>query len=249
MRLGHWAALAAALGAAAAGWAQGAISFGGAQAISLRLGGSSLMTLVRRPDVQRHLEVSMNQRAKLEETTVKPQAIRVSVQGGDGANQADTQRKIEDQIKAQLGDRDAKLKEVLRPEQYQRLVQLDRQWRGPLSLADADVAAAAGVGAEARSRIAAISGEYEREKQAVMMELAQKQKDASPDGSKRSVMIKMDTKQLENPLSPQYQKLDKAKRAAEARALACLTAEEKKGWEAAQGAPFTFRKDVPGVRF
>jgi hypothetical protein len=53
---------------------------------------------------------------------------------------------------------------------------------------------------------------------------------------------------FESRLSPARQKLDREKKAAEARVEAVLSTEEKAAWQAAIGEPFTFRPDPPRQR-
>src|ERR1051325_9926158 len=100
-----------------------------------------------------------------------------------------------------------------------------------------------------RAEISRIAAEYNRTKSEVMMSLTQQTADASPDGSRRAVMMRLDASQLENIHSPAYLKLDAAKQAAETKIMALLSPEEKAAWNQAIGTPKLFRKYLPGNRF
>ncbi len=218
---------------------------------AIRVAGGGLSSLIRRADVQRAIHLSMRQRAELDAVFQGSASGRVvvSVRGEETASRNALQQQADEQIRAQLGDADGKIKAVLTAEQWTRLNQLDLQWRGPLAMADQVVAERLKLSQESRNEIAPIAARYGAVKSEVMASLTQAQEDVSPDGSRRTVMMRVNADELERPFSPARQKLKKAKREAEKAILAILTEDERSRWTAACGAPFTFRADIKGLRF
>lgn len=211
---------------------------------------NSLLPLIRRADVQKEIRLTLQQKDALADVLdPAKQQIQLHITADQNSTAADRRKQIEDQITAQLGAPEEKIKAALRPDQYDRLVQLLCQWRGPLILSDTQVAAKLRVAPERRADIAKAAAEYERVKQEVMASLTQQTQQDSPDGSKRAVMMRVDTSDLSKPLSPAYKKLSAAKRQAEDVILAALSPDERAAWKSAQGAPFAFRQDLPGNRF
>ena len=147
-----------------------------------------------------------------------------------------------------MGDVEARIRKILRPEQWQRLQELSLQWRGPLALADPEIAEKVKLQPERRAEIAAIASRYAAAKSEVLMSLTQISEDASADGSRRTVAVRLDTSELEKPMSPARQKIEAAKKEAENKILSLLSDEEQANWQALCGKPFTFRKDLPGLR-
>lgn len=208
-------------------------------------------TLLRRSDVQNALLLDMRQRRELRAILEEPTAARVSVVAGgqDPLDESALRRHVDEQIRAQAQSPDDGIRKVLRPEQWERLQQLCLQWRGPLALADPAVAERTGIKPETRSEIAKVAGEYEGVKRQVFESLSHTRQQASPEGSPQTVAIRIDTAELERPLSPLRKKLEQAKSDAERRILRLLTAEERSRWDALCGKPFSFRTDLKGLRF
>jgi hypothetical protein len=222
---------------------------GGSLPVFSMAGQRSLLPLLKRPEVQNAISLDLKQKQALEDLLNNPQrsAIRINAVNEGDRDPEKIRKQIEDQIKAQQGGVEERIKSVLKPDQYDRLLQLDLQWRGPLALADQKVADRLKIAQESRREIAPIAGEYHAVKAKVMMELAQQSQEGS--GGQVRVMMKLNTKELENPLSPSYKKLDAAKKEAEKKILAVLSPEDKATWKQAQGAPFVFRTDQRGNRF
>ncbi len=251
-----WSVYAGMLAADAACGAPAAAQLGGTQTLrlatpALRIAGASLTALLRRADVQNGLKLGIRQRNELSDILAQPSQMRVAVtlSGSDANDPGSAQRQADEQIRAQLGDHDARIKAVLTAEQWDRLQQLSLQWRGPLAMAEPEVAQQVRLSAEHRSEVARIAAEYAAVKSEVMASIAQKQEDASPDGSRRMVAIRLDTSELDKRFSPARQKLEKAKQDAERTILAALDPDERARWKAACGATFTFRSDIKGLRF
>ncbi|MBM3495989.1 MAG: hypothetical protein FJX72_16950 [Armatimonadetes bacterium] len=218
---------------------------------ALSVAGGGVSTLIRRSDVQGALRLGMRQRSAINETLnqQQPGRVMVSVRADQNSTPDSLRQQADDQIRAQIGDRDGQIKAVLKAEQWERLLQLDLQWRGPLALADPKVAARVELSGETRSLIAPVATVYNATKSEVMASLAQRHEDVSPDGSRRSIAMRLNTSELDKPMSPARKKLEKAKREAEDEILGALTPDEKRRWKSACGEPFTFRSDIKGSRF
>jgi hypothetical protein len=226
------------------------IRLGGLSGGPLLLGGGmdgpKLRQLIARPDVQRGLDLNLHQKNAIAELLKDPNVGRIQVRfDGSAPTDEETRRKaIEDQVRAQSGSLGEKVQKILKPEQYDRFLQLDLQWRGPLALADSKVAEKLKLSPESRVQIEKAAAAYRVTKQEVMMKLAER----NDDGNGR-VMVRLNTKELDNPQSPAAKQLSKAKQEAETQILDALKPEEKSRWNKAQGEAFTFRVDIPGNRF
>lgn len=218
---------------------------------SVGIGKMSLMALLKRPDVQNGIQLDLRQRNELQALLAEPSQLRVSVAVRGDASDAgrNAQQQAEEQIRQQLDGGEARIKAILRPEQWERLQQIRLQWQGPLALAEPEVAQKAELSAEHRSEIARIAAEYAAVKSEVLASLSQTREDASPDGTRRMVAVRLDTSELDKPFSPARKKLEKAKKEAERQILAVLSREERARWDSMCGKPFTFRTDLKGLRF
>jgi hypothetical protein len=223
----------------------GGLPFGGPIMVS---GGTNLLPLLKRPDVQSTLGLGLRQKNELNDVLNSPQKFTIKMV--DNGNLSDDERKkeMDKQIAAQLGGPEEKIKAILKPEQYSRLQELMLQWRGPIILGDAKVADRLKLEPEHRAQIAQIVSEYNAEKMKVMASLTQvsDSSDGAGNSGKVQRMMRVNTQELENPLSPSYKALDGAKKDAEKRILAVLSSDEAAAWQKAQGAPFTFRTDIKG---
>jgi|SRR5579871_3383038 len=210
----------------------------------------NLLPLLKRPDVQNQIVLSLKQKNDLDDLLNNPEAgsLRVRLEASPDQDEESRRKQIQDQIDAQQGSVMGKIRSVLKPDQLDRLNQLQLQWIGPLILGDSKVAERLKIGSAHRAEIGRIAGEYQAVKGQVMMDLAQKDEQTSPDGN-QLVRVRVHTEELEKPLSPAYKRLSAAKSAAETQILALLSDAEKAAWKAAQGAPFRFRTDLPGNRF
>lgn len=233
--------------------AQVSVTVGGSQLTTsaLSVAGSGPRTLLRRADVQSHLHLNMHQKAQLNEMWKSPEQMRVALtfSGQDAPDPDAARRQAEEQIRAQLGDRDAAIKAILTSEQWDRLTQLDLQWRGVLALADPQVAKLVELSSESQVEVVRIAAAYTATKTEVMTSLSQKTEDSSPDGTRRAIMMRIDTSELDKPFSPARKKLERAKQEAEKQINSVLTPDEKARWRKAIGEPFTFRADIKGLRF
>jgi len=214
--------------------------------ISLDTGKTSIATLLRRSDVQNAIRLDMRQRRDIRALLDEPVGFRV--QGGPDAALDDARPRAQQQMRGQMGDAEAQIKAILKPAQWQRLQELSLQLRGPLALADPAIAEKVKLTPEHRAEISAIASRYAAVKSEVLMSLAQTNQEASADGSRRTVSVRLDTSSLERPMSPARQKIEAAKKEAENKILSLLSDEEQANWQALCGKPFTFRKDLPGLR-
>ncbi len=213
-------------------------------------GGSNLLQPLRRDEVQSHLHLTAKQKLELEDLLKNSPRTRVSVTANsqDANDPESIKRQIEDQLAKQRTSLDDRIKAVLKPEQYSRLRELALQWRGLLSLGDSTVAEALKISPQHRSDINHIMGDYNMRKGEIMMAAAQTNENA--DGSGRVARtIRLDASKLLQPGSEAFKKLTSIKAEAESKINGVLSADEKAAWKTAQGEPFTFRTDVPGMRF
>jgi hypothetical protein len=224
-------------------------SFRGLPGMGITGAMTSVTSLIKRADVQGHISMTIKQKNDLNDLMKGPQGIRVAIESQTPLSEEERSKKIREQIEAQLAAPEERIKSVLRPEQYSRLKELQLQWAGPLILSDSKTAAKVKISPEHQGEIGKIAAAYAQTKQDVMSALMQHETQSSPDGSQKAVMVRLNTKELENPVSPYTQKLTAAKKGAEQRIMAVLSAGEKDSWKTAQGAPFTFRTDLPGLRF
>jgi hypothetical protein len=148
------------------------------------------------------------------------------------------------------GELSEQIKQLLRPEQLTRLYQLDYQHRGPLALADPQVAQAVKLSPETQQKIAPIVNEYRNQaaemRRAFFQEMFQNnQQGQQPQaGQPGPGGRRPNFQDLQQRMGPLQQNLAKLKAETEAKIIALLTPEEKANWQALQGAPFTFRKDI-----
>lgn len=226
----------------------GGLRFGSPIMVS---GGTGLLPLLRRSDVQSGVSLSLRQKQQLAEVLNSPQRITINMVNNGNLDEEARRKEMEKQVAAQLGGPEEKIKAVLRPEQFARLQELMLQWRGPLILGDAKTADRLKISPESRAEIHKAAAEYQAVKAEVMASLTQVNDTPGQDGPNKSLrrMVRVNTEELEYPLSPAYKKLDAAKKEAEKRILDVLTPEERDSWRKAQGAPFTFRTDIRGNRF
>lgn len=208
--------------------------------------GKKLRQLITRPDVQRGLELNLKQQNDITEIFKDPSNshVQVKLESNGQADPEELKRQAEEQVRAQTGSVEEKVQKILKPEQWDRFVQLDLQWRGPLALSDQKVAERLKIEPLHRQQIEKAAAAYRVEKQEVMMKLAER----NDDGNGR-VMVRLNTKELDNPNSPSSKQLTKAKQEAEKKILAALSEEETARWNKAQGDSFKFRVDIPGNRF
>lgn len=216
------------------------------------------MGLLQRPEVQNELHLDLKQKnaiADLQEQTRDGlrQRMRQAMQGlnpREMRNMTPEQRRqrmqeLQPQIQAAMqswqGELDAKIKAVLKPEQITRLYQLDKQRRGPLSMADAKVAEEVKLTPERRQAVQRVYQEYQQQQGDLMrqaFESMRQNAEARPNQPP-------EFPDFFSRLSPWKQKMDKIRKESEAAVLALLDADEKAGWKAATGDPFTFRADPP----
>lgn len=218
---------------------------------ALSVSGGGLSSLIKRADVQTGLKLNLRQRNELGALLREPNQIRVAVTMSeqDARDPDALQRQADEQVQAQLGRHDEKIKAILTDEQWNRLQQLALQWKGPLALAEPPVAKSVGFSREAAAQVSKYAAEYAATKSEVMASLARTQEDVSPDGSQRRVAARIDTSELDRRFSPARKKLLKAKAKAETSILGVLNPDELKRWAEACGKPFTFRSDIKGMRF
>ena len=200
----------------------------------------SLLDLIGRTDVQNELRLDLRQRNAVGELSlVRGAPIRAAARLNSPSGES-LEEQIRKQVDRQFDGIEAKVRDLLKPDQFKRLLELDAQWRGPVALGDARVAERVQLTAAHRSEIARIVGDYQRQRSQIIFEHAQVNRQG--DGTDRVAMT-VRAPDLTNPLSPVRKALDPLRKDTEEKILRILDAGEKERWNAAQGDRFTFRSD------
>jgi hypothetical protein len=206
-------------------------------------GGRSLLDIISRADVQNELRLDLRQRnavADINQSKGGPVRVQARVESGNPGESPEEQ--VRKQLASQFGGIEEKLKSILKPEQFKRLLELDAQWRGPVALGDSRVAELAQLTPPHRAEINAIVNEYQRERSRIIFENSKVE--SQGDGTQR-VMMRVQAPELHNPLSPVRKALDPLRKQTEEKILKVLEQAERERWAAVQGERFTFRADDP----
>lgn len=236
----------------------GALSTAGAQRGGMMWGGgsplqSNTMGLLMRPEVQTELRLDVGQKRALAELMQTSRAemqqrMRQNFQGLRNQPREERRAQMEqmrtqmrEQMAAFQGEINKKVEEILSPKQVKRLHELDLQLRGPLALADPKTAEKVGISAESRAAIAKINMDYQTESRQVTQQFFEQMR--ADGGFQRGPQ----GFNWQAAMAPMRQKMQALRKAAEEKAVAQLTAEEKTRWKAAQGEKFRGWRDVPGA--
>lgn len=185
--------------------------------------------LLKRKDVQNELGLDANQKEALAKIFSQSQQIvvRPVVTYRDISSLSSEERK---QLNAEIGRQAAQqavkfmneqrreVEEILRPDQRERLTELDLQWRGILALGNKSLSDRLGVSPAHHQCIAEILADFE---------------------VKRLRLLSY-SENSENTESPRYQKRRVLLQETEQKVLALLSDEEKARWAQAIGKPFRF---------
>jgi hypothetical protein len=187
-------------------------------------------------------------------------------QPGDQGQQAQPGRQdpaqrqqLREQIQAQRAEIQTKitagLNDILKPEQVQRLHELDLQWRGALSMADSKVADEVQLTPEHRTAISGVVSDYQakiRESRQQMMQQFRGNRNGfgagQQPGAQGQQPAQANRANMANSITEMRRQEAAARKEAEDKALGLLSAEEKSRWTKAQGQPFTFRTDIQTLR-
>lgn len=207
------------------------------------------MGLLMRSDVQREIRLDLRQRNALAQLQQEMQTERrqrmiefLREQRGEGpGDRRERMQQMREQMRernlAIVGELSEKVKAILKPEQVERLDQLDLQWRGPSALADARVAQQVGLGAAARGEVSRIVSEAARHRSEVMRELLEQWRQAG------GPQVGPPPTEETAPLATR-RALAAIQKESDGQVLAVLTPEEARRWREIQGEPFTFRRDT-----
>src|SRR3989442_194136 len=83
-----------------------------------------------------------------------------------------------------------------------------------------------------------LADEYQRQKMAILMELAEPQEDGDASSGQIRRAVRIDSSKLEKTGTPAYNKLSALKKEVDEKILGILSDEEKKAFEKVQGDPF-----------
>ena len=218
------------------------------------------MGLLMRPEVQSELRLNIRQKNALMQLM---QQSAIQMRQSVATRFRDMRRLSPEERRARMeemrataaappylaqGDLTPQVRELLKPNQIERLYQLDLQYRGPLALGDPRTAEKVQLSPAHRAEIARIAAEYETQRQqAVQQYMAEVRETAAVQGvpARPGLIRRSSAAALQNRLSPVRQKIEDLRKDAEARVLALLSPEERQQWEAAQGPKFKFRADRP----
>ena len=197
-------------------------------------GGSPQMNysreLLKRPSVQAELGLDARQKedlAKVLSRSNRPIVVRPVVSYTDISRlsneerkqwQAEIHRQAAEQTAFVKDERQREMDDILRPNQRQRLAEIDLQFRGVLALGSKTLSHRLGISTEHQQCIAQILADFEVKRLALLRPL-----ETSEDTS-----------------SPLYQKRRALLQEAELKVLAILSDEEKSRWEQAIGKRFVF---------
>ena len=177
------------------------------------------------PDIQSILSLSDDERkTKIDETITKMQDV------------------MQTQMNVASEASEKKAQEILKPEQWKRLQELDLQFRGPLALADPKLAEKFLLTADQKSKIAGLNNDYQKQRQQAMQNIFSgfssiKIGDAAPDMD----AIKTKMAKAQEDMAKAQKESEKFHKAQEDKVLPLLTDAQKAAWTAAQGVPFKFR--------
>jgi hypothetical protein len=233
---------------------------------------SHVMELIYRSDVRTEIHLTLKQRNALDQYKAQSQqAVQAKMQQmaqdlglrnrpnrqnaaqpGDPVAQADqaAQQQQQQQVFQQFQDQRTQLQnqvnqgafDLLTVEQAKRLHELDLQWRGILSNAEAKVAEEVQVSQEHRTSVMALVTECQAKAGDARRQAFQNMR-----GNRQGNAGGLSANQ-QNPFTAVQKADDDARKEAEEKALPILSTEEKSHWTAAQGRPFTFRKDIQTLR-
>ena len=213
------------------------------------------MGLLRRPEVQSELRLDLRQKNALAalEDKARSDGQQADLQRRQAQDPQQLRNLTPEQRLARFREMNAQtqaasqpphgeltpqVKEILKPEQVTRLTQLDRQRRGPLSLADSKLSADVPLSPEHRREVQQILQGYQQQQNDIVRDAFESMRQTARQGQPPPRLP-----DFSSPLSPLRQKLAKIRKEAEQKAMDTLSPEEKASWQNAQGEPFTFRAD------
>ena len=222
---------------------------------------SAVGALLDRNDVK--TEITLSQRQAEQMTAQRDQAIQqigdkikenlpdfksiMSLSDDERATKInETITKVQDVVQTQanvaMEASEKKAQEILKPEQWKRLQELDLQWRGPLALAEPKLAEKFQLTADQKSKILALNNDYQKQRQQAVQNIFSgfssiKLNDGPPDMD----AIKAKMAKAQEDMTKAQKESEKFRKAQEEKVLPLLTDSQKAAWTAAQGVPFKFR--------
>jgi hypothetical protein len=169
--------------------------------------------LLKRSDVQNELGIDANQKAALAKVLNKSDitiVVHPVVQLQDISSLSGEERK---QLNAEFGreaakqtayfmnERQREVEEILRPDQRERLTEIDLQWRGVLALADKGLSDRLGVSPEHQQRIKAILARFFLERLPLLNPYQESEGTNSALYQKRRVLLQETEQKVLNLLS------------------------------------------------
>ena len=186
--------------------------------------------LIKRPTVQAEMGLDARQKealAKALSQSDRPIVVRPVVAYRDVSHlsyeerkqwQAEVNRQAGEQTASIMNERRRLVDDILRPDQRQRLTEIDLQFRGVLTLGDKTLSDRLGISTAHQQCVAQILADFEV-KRLTLLRPSEKSEDTN---------------------SPLYQKRRALLQESEQKVLALLSDDEKNRWTRAVGKPFTF---------
>ncbi len=225
---------------------------------------SAEMALLTRPDVQRTLMLTVKQKdalAELQNNAGEQFSQRMAQNFQDLRNMTPEERRaqrdqfrdrMQDTITQVTGELNKQAEAILKPDQVQRLRELDLQWRGPLALNDPKVAEAMALEPEQKEKLAALLQEFRQAQQKAMQTAFAAMRPPQPPAPNADGSTPPPAPQARpNPMEMQArfraaqqqveQQMEKVRKGLSEKALAVLTDEQRQRWQTLQGKPFLFR--------
>ncbi|MEP6756720.1 MAG: hypothetical protein ABJA67_14540 [Chthonomonadales bacterium] len=211
----------------------------------------TIVSLLQRFEVQRHISLDLKQRIKIDELLQGSQGelqqkMRTAMQNGGGVNRNATPQERQAQMQtmqetmtstmtAYNEGQDEKIKKLLRPNQWARLQELLLQRKGPQGLTETKIQDEMKLSNPTRAEITKVNAES-RGKQAEIMQQGMQSLQAAGGGrAQRGNMQAL--------MAPTLKKVAEEQKALDAKILESLTDDERVAWTKAQGEPFKFRPD------
>jgi hypothetical protein len=203
-----------------------------------------ILDLARRSDVQAHLQLNAQQRNAFVEMQSRLEGFGLEERslGEEGLSEQELKARLEERrahIEAARAEMIQQLPTILTPAQLQRLRELFMQWRGPLGLADPEMANAVGLSPAHRAQIAQIMTSLNVQPSEPMRVIVRREA-----GPEQRISGQKALEEGEGSVEKRIAE-ERARRSdAAARVAAVLDAGERARWNALQGAPFAFSREA-----
>lgn len=190
-------------------------------------GGGGALMLLQNKSVAQELKLNDSQEAKIKEAADKSrERLRDAFQSAGDLGASERAEKMADLQKTAREESKKVVADVLKPEQAERLAQIERQQNTLQALADPDVQGLLKLTASQKDKIAKINDDLQKE-----------QRDAFGAGGRGGDPAER---------RERMEKLQTTRKDATDKAVALLTDEQKSTWKDLVGAPFELKRENNG---